>query len=89
MCFHLDLRETRMNLIHLVRNLFLRKLQALIARLDKTKNELNKTKMEFSSIKLKATRNVCRVYYKPCIAIFALNKKLSALELVSQYFYKL
>ena len=66
-----------MNLIHLVRNLFLRKLQALIARLDKTKNELNKTKMAFSSIKLKTTKNVCQVYYKPCIAIFALNKKLS------------
>ena len=78
-----------MNLIHLVGNLFLRKLLAFIARLDKTINELNKTKMELSSIKLKATKNVCRVYYKPCIAIFGLNKKLSALELVSQYFYKL
>ena len=78
-----------MNLIHLVRNLFLRKLHALIACSDKTKNELNKTKMEFGSIKLKATKNVCQVYYKSCIAIFALNKKLSALELISQYFHKL
>ena len=49
--FHLDLRRRKMNLIHVVRNLFLRNLQALIARLDKTKNELNKMKMEFSSIK--------------------------------------
>ena len=64
-----------MNLIHLVRNLFLQKLQALTARLDKTKNEVSKTKMEFGSIKLKATKNVCQEYYKPCIAIFALNKK--------------
>ena len=59
----------KMNLIHLVGNLFLLKLQALIARLDKTKNELNRTKMEFSSIKLQAAKNVCQVYYKSCIAI--------------------
>ena len=58
-----------MNLIHLVGNWFLLKLQALIARLDKTKNELNRTKMEFSSIKLQAAKNVCQVYYKSCIAI--------------------
>ena len=60
-----------MSLIHLVGNLFLRKLQALIARLDKTKNELTRTKMEFSSIKLQPTKNVCQVYCKSCIAIFA------------------
>ena len=60
-----------MKLIHLVDNLFLLKLQVLIARLDKTKNELNRTKMEFSSIKLQATKIVCQVYYKSCIAIFA------------------
>ena len=60
-----------MNLIYLVENLFLRKLQALIARLDKTKNELNRIKMDFNSIKLQATKNICQVYYKSCIAIFA------------------
>ena len=76
------------NLIHLVQNLFLRKLQPLIARLDNTKNKLIKSKMEFSSIKLKATKNVYQVYYKSSIAIFALKKQLFALELISQYFYK-
>ena len=60
-----------MNLIHPVDNLFLQKLQALTACLDKTKNELNRTKMEFSSIKLQAAKSVCQVYYKSCIAIFA------------------
>ena len=50
----------KMNLIHLVGNLFLLKLQALIARLDKTKNELNRTKMEFSSIKLQAAKTSTR-----------------------------
>lgn len=53
-----------MNLINPVDNLFLQKLQALTACLDKTKNELNRTKMEFSSIKLQAAKNVCQVYYK-------------------------
>ena len=38
LCFHLDLREAKNDLIHQVRNLFLRKLQALIAPLDKTRN---------------------------------------------------
>ena len=62
--------KREINLIHPVDNLFLQKLQALIARLDKTKNELNRTKTEFNSIKLHATQNVCQVYYKSCIAIF-------------------
>ena len=38
LCFHLDLSEAKNNLIHQVWNLFLRKLLALIARLDKTNN---------------------------------------------------
>ena len=45
--------------------------------------------MEFNSIKLKATKNVCQEYYKPCVAIFALNKKRSTVELIFQYFYDL
>ena len=53
-----------MNLIHPVDNLFLQKLQAVTARLDKTKNELNRTEIELSSIKQQATKSVCQVYYK-------------------------
>ena len=53
-----------MNLIHPVDNLFLQKLQALAERLDKTKKELNRTEMKFSSIKQQATKSVCQVYYK-------------------------